>query len=130
MSGREGGRVRAPGPELHEDADTSGPWKWQVLIGYMPTLHMAGQYLRQGKPRAESIALVGCGDNAVVRWWRRGRWMTQQSIGVRESQRVFVEASEATHRGDVEFGVDYAARHSRGWQGGAKAMPAGRLSEV
>jgi hypothetical protein len=47
--------------------------------------------------------------------------MTQQSIGVRKLQRVFIEASEATHRGDVESGLDYAARHSRGWQGRAKA---------
>jgi hypothetical protein len=29
-----------------DNADTSGPWNGQVLRGYMPTLFMAGQYLR------------------------------------------------------------------------------------
>ncbi len=68
----------------------------------MPMLCMAGHYLRQGNPSEESITLVGCGNDAVVWWWRKGKWIIQQSIRVRELQQVFVKASKATHQGDIE----------------------------
>ncbi len=35
----------------------------KILRGHMPILHMARQYMIQGKTRTETITLVGCGDN-------------------------------------------------------------------